>query len=372
MSDRTHARSFGSGLPLPSRCNTSPERAKSVCTPMPSHVTERPASVSTSLVSGTRSSIRKLGQTSEGTVARIPLRLANLSIGGNISGRNGFTISPSMPAETPKKSSIFSRGSLSKRLRYISSSNNLSSSLILPPAPSTARVVRARAAAAGAADGFFIPPVRAVDEGKLVVVLDLDETLVYSRSGKIILRPGINRLFDVLRGRCETVVWTAGEKSYAMEVLQLIDPTHCIQHCIYRHEKWWTEKLGYIKDVAALGRPLHQTIIIDNTPDCLRAHTRNALLVRDFRGPCGGSSRFDNTLFVLADVIDDVLNGLEISIDAFHDHPQLQLRSVVCENGSTIDVLTLKQDKFLDPPKGNIVLPYKTQRASRRRPMVEM
>ncbi|ESS70842.1 hypothetical protein TCDM_00268 [Trypanosoma cruzi Dm28c] len=371
MSDRTHARLFASGLPLTSQCNTSSERATTAYISVPSHISERFASVSTSLVSGNRSSIRKQGHASEGSVRRVPLRLTNLTTGGNISGRQGFTLNPSMPAENSLKSYIFSRGSLSKRLLSTPDSNNLSSSLSLSHAPSNARLVRARAPA-GAADGFFIPPVRAVDEGKLVVVLDLDETLVYSRSGRIILRPGVNRLFDVLRGRCETVVWTAGEKSYAMEVLQLIDPSHCVQHCIYRHEKWWTERPGYVKDIAALGRPLHQTIIIDNTPDCLRAHTRNALLVRDFRGPCGGSSRFDNTLFVLADIIDDVLNGPEISIDAFHDHPQLQLRSVECESGSTIDVLTLKQDNFLDPPKGNNVIPYNTQRVSRRRTMVGM
>ncbi|ESL11867.1 hypothetical protein TRSC58_00374 [Trypanosoma rangeli SC58] len=223
-----------------------------------------------------------------------------------------------------------------------------SQSSILPSARSHVGFLRTSTKTTYTADKFFIPPVRAADEGKLVVVLDLDETLVYARTGVIIPRPGINRLLDVLRGRCEVVVWTAGERWYAMEALQQIDPQYCIQHCIYRHEKWWTDRPGYMKDVAALGRPLHRTIIIDNTPDCLRANTRNGLLVRDFKGQYGGCPRFDNTLFVLADVIEDVLNGSQVSIDAFHNHPELQSRLVRCDTGGPIKVLTLKQDNFVD------------------------
>ncbi|KEG10415.1 nuclear lim interactor-interacting factor [Trypanosoma grayi] len=211
---------------------------------------------------------------------------------------------------------------------------------------------------------FFLPSMRAIDEGKLVVVLDLDETLVYSRNGPIIQRPGAYRLLDILQGRCEVIVWTAGERHYAMEVIRKIDLHHCIRHCVYRHERWWTEKPGYVKDITALGRPSDRTIIIDNTPDCLRASPRNSILVTDFRGESGVRSRFDTTLFVLADIIDDVLRGPVVSVEAFHHHPKLQLRSVLCDTGGTVDVLTLRQDRFpnADAPRPRYVASCPLQR----------
>ncbi|ORC93449.1 nuclear lim interactor-interacting factor [Trypanosoma theileri] len=217
-------------------------------------------------------------------------------------------------------------------------------------------------------DNFFIPPPSVHDEGKLVVVLDLDETLVYSRGGPIIPRPGTHRLFEALRGRCEVVVWTAGEEHYAREVIQRIDRRRCIQHCIFRHEKWWSERPGYLKDISALGRPLNRTIIIDNTPDCLRAYPQNGLLVTDFRGELWNRSGADTTLFVLADIIEDVLRGPLVSVEAFHSHPYIQLRSIPCDTGGSIEVLTLKQDQFANarPPRSRFVAAYQLLKASRQ------
>nr|CCD13503.1 unnamed protein product [Trypanosoma congolense IL3000] len=192
---------------------------------------------------------------------------------------------------------------------------------------------------------FLIPSQSLDDVGKLVVVLDLDETLVYSREGAIVPRPGTERLLDVLRDRCEVIVWTAGEQSYAMDVINLIDQKNCIKHCIFRSRRWWSEKPGCVKDLACLGRPLDRTLIIDNTSDCMKANPRNGLLVTDFRGLGNMGTIIDTTLYVIADVIDDVLNSPNPSIGSFRTHPQLQRRVAWCEVGSPIEVLTLKQDR---------------------------
>ena len=85
----------------------------------------------------------------------------------------------------------------------------------------------------------MVPPQRYEHHGRLVVVLDLDETLVYAREGPVLPRPGLEELLQTLRElQCEVIVWTAGERDYAQEVLQRIDTAGVVQHCVYRHEKW--------------------------------------------------------------------------------------------------------------------------------------
>ncbi|RNF26523.1 nuclear lim interactor-interacting factor [Trypanosoma conorhini] len=378
MPDRAPTRPVGYSLPSTSPCNPPLDCITTARTPRPVHSTVRPASVATPFLLGSKCFVKGGRCGSESAHALGPLRRESLTTaGGSISSRHGFTLSPSVPTKYPPISASSSRTEDPIGSRYSPACNPSSQSPILPPARSRARFRRTltgTASTASDADSFFIPPVRAVDEGKLVVVLDLDETLVYSRAGMIIPRPGINRLLDVLRGRCEVVAWTAGERLYAMEVLQEIDPLRCIQHCIYRHEKWWTDRPGYMKDVAALGRPLHQTIIIDNTPDCLRANTRNGLLVSDFKGQYGGCSRFDSTLFVLADVIEDVLSSPQVTIDAFHSHPELRRRCVQCDTGGFIEVLTLKQDNFVDhnPPHARRATSYQAPKELLWRQMLGM
>ncbi|RNF10324.1 nuclear lim interactor-interacting factor [Trypanosoma rangeli] len=339
-------------MPLSPRCSPAPCRSLTAHAPRSVCATLRSPHVATPFLSEKKCLVKGTNYGSESAHAVRPMCSESLTTGGSISGRNDI-LSQSMPMECSRISVTSLRNELPKASKCTLERSHSSRSSILPSARPRAGFRRGLAKAPCTADKFFIPPVRAADEGKLVVVLDLDETLVYARTGVIIPRPGINRLLDVLRGRCEVVVWTAGEKWYAMEVLHQIDPQCCIQHCVYRHEKWWTDRPGYMKDVAALGRPLHRTIIIDNTPDCLRANTRNGLLVKDFKGLYGGCQRFDNTLFVLADVIEDVLSGSKVSIDAFHNHPDLQRRFVQCDTGGAIEVLTLKQDNFAhcDPPR---------------------
>lgn len=131
---------------------------------------------------------------------------------------------------------------------------------------------------------YFIPSQDPADRGKPLVVLDLDETLVYARQGPINVRPGVKELLSALDGRAEVAVWTAGERDYAQGVIERIDPNHTIQHCVYRHPKWWTGQPGYSKDLTNLGRSLDRVILIDNTPDCLKDQPWNCLLVEDYTG----------------------------------------------------------------------------------------
>eukprot|EP01059_Diplonema_ambulator_P034302 TRINITY_DN760_c0_g1_i1.p1 TRINITY_DN760_c0_g1~~TRINITY_DN760_c0_g1_i1.p1 ORF type:complete len:251 (+),score=84.64 TRINITY_DN760_c0_g1_i1:554-1306(+) len=130
----------------------------------------------------------------------------------------------------------------------------------------------------------MIPPQAKADKGKYTVVFDLDETLIYAREGPLYARPGLEELFTLCKDSVEALVWTAGLRAYAQAIIKNIDKVGAIKHCVYRHAKWFTGQAGYRKDLGVLGRDLDHTIIIENTPDCIRGYQQNGILVTDYEG----------------------------------------------------------------------------------------
>ena len=116
---------------------------------------------------------------------------------------------------------------------------------------------------------------------KYTVVFDLDETVVYARNGPLYARAYLKDLFRSIKDDFEVIVWTAGERDYAKCILEEINEDHIIQHLVYRHKKWFNEE-DYTKDLRQLGRDLNYTIMIENTPDCVRANPQNSIIVEDF------------------------------------------------------------------------------------------
>lgn len=146
---------------------------------------------------------------------------------------------------------------------------------------------------------YVLPEQDPAYKGKITLVLDLDETLVYAREGPLYARPGLDEFFKACGERCEVIVWTAGLRAYAQAIIRNIDKYNVVQHCVYRHNKWFTGQAGYRKDLAALGRPLDKVLIIENTPDCIRGYQHNGILVEDYEG----GERADNTIPALTDLI---------------------------------------------------------------------
>jgi RNA polymerase II subunit A small phosphatase-like protein len=149
----------------------------------------------------------------------------------------------------------------------------------------------------------LIPPRDPALEGRLTVVLDLDETLIYAREGPLYARPGVDELLLYLKEHFEAIVWTAGVKAYAQAVVKNIDKLNAIQHCVYRHKKWFTGCAGYNKDLTLLGRDMKNTIIIENTPDCLRGNEGNGILVADYEG----GELADDTLYCILALLKDLV-----------------------------------------------------------------
>ncbi len=141
------------------------------------------------------------------------------------------------------------------------------------------------------------------DEGKMTVVMDLDETMVHamfdSEEGdyrqtelrkhatlsnqltkfsltlsdgekvKVHCRPHLREFLDFISKHYEPVVYTAALPIYADPVLDVLDPNKTIfRHRLYRHNCTRPIKLKgqYCKDLRVLGRDLSNIVLVDNNP----------------------------------------------------------------------------------------------------------
>jgi Dullard-like phosphatase family protein len=152
-----------------------------------------------------------------------------------------------------------------------------------------------------------LPKQDKADEGKMTVVMDLDETMVHSMfvsrdcdddyrqeadelrkdatlsndqltkisvisdGGKVKVhcRPYLREFLDFIGKHYEPVVYTAAMPIYADPVLDALDPNKTIfRHRLYRHHCTRPRELkgGYCKDLRILGRELSNIVLVDDTP----------------------------------------------------------------------------------------------------------
>lgn len=137
---------------------------------------------------------------------------------------------------------------------------------------------------------------------KPTLVLDLDQTLVYStfemprcydfgiripnNPSAVIyvkLRPHVARFIDVIGVMYEIVVFTAARKEYAQKVISEIDKDGVIKHILYRDSCTLFDG-KYIKDLSRLGRPLTSVILVDDIPYSYKLQPRNGVHIPPYTG----------------------------------------------------------------------------------------
>jgi len=153
--------------------------------------------------------------------------------------------------------------------------------------------------------GQGLLPPRDIHDDRKTLVLDMDETLIHCsfhdeqsipcdwmfslESGGSMtdvfcrVRPHLEKFLRVASMMFEIVVFTASQENYANKVLDFIDPTGYIEHRLFRQH--CTQVHGYyVKDLSLLGRPLRDTVIIDNSPISFAFQPMNGILCDDWSG----------------------------------------------------------------------------------------
>lgn len=115
------------------------------------------------------------------------------------------------------------------------------------------------------------------------LVLDLDETLIYSPDGstdRFNTRPGVSQFLRRMNSLgYELVTFTTATQDYADSIIDQIDPQRLIRHRFYRqHTLPWGPL--FLKDLSRLGRNLDKVVIIDNMPDSFMLQPDNGIHIK--------------------------------------------------------------------------------------------
>ncbi|XP_051947440.1 carboxy-terminal domain RNA polymerase II polypeptide A small phosphatase 2-like [Xyrauchen texanus] len=144
----------------------------------------------------------------------------------------------------------------------------------------------------------LLPAVTSQDQGKICVVIDLDETLVHSSFKPIsnadfivpveiegtthqvyvLKRPYVDEFLRRMGELFECVLFTASLAKYADPVTDLLDQCGVFRARLFRESCVFYQGC-YVKDLSRLGRELHKTLILDNSPASYIFHPENAVPV---------------------------------------------------------------------------------------------
>eukprot|EP01065_Artemidia_motanka_P020634 TRINITY_DN2468_c2_g1_i1.p1 TRINITY_DN2468_c2_g1~~TRINITY_DN2468_c2_g1_i1.p1 ORF type:complete len:352 (+),score=122.39 TRINITY_DN2468_c2_g1_i1:87-1142(+) len=129
-------------------------------------------------------------------------------------------------------------------------------------------------------------------------------------------RPGLRKFLDHVKDKFEVVLWTAGMRGYARAVLSVIDEGRRVfgERVVARDRRWFKPQPdgeGYAKVLNRLGRSLHRTILLDNSPGVCRLSADNCVVVPDYFGPQPPYSHpdSDSVLEAAAGLLDEWLHA---------------------------------------------------------------
>lgn len=184
-------------------------------------------------------------------------------------------------------------------------------------------------------------------KGRKCLVLDLDETLVHSsfkslrhadfiipveidsqyHNVYVIKRPGVDEFMKRVGELYEVVVFTASVSRYGDPLLDQLDIHRVVHHRLFR-ESCYNHEGNYVKNLSVLGRPLKDTIIIDNSPMSYIFHPQHAVPVSSWFSDTHDNELIDMIPFLedLArnDRVRDVTLSLDMNVDKEADKEEGQ------------------------------------------------
>lgn len=159
-----------------------------------------------------------------------------------------------------------------------------------------------------------------VFKGKKCLILDLDETLVHSsfkylrtadfvipveidnqiQHVYVIKRPGVDEFLKMVGQLFEVVVFTASVLKYGNPLLDKLDIHRAVHHRLFR-DSCYTYQGNFIKNLSQIGRPLSESIIIDNSPASYIFHPQHSIPISSWF-----SDTHDNELIDLLPFLEDM------------------------------------------------------------------
>ena len=142
----------------------------------------------------------------------------------------------------------------------------------------------------------LLGPQSAKDQGKLTVVLDLDETLChvfhpddasgfqyqpdikedgiidYKSQNTLLFvykRPNLDKFLDYLDTNFEPIIWSTGVREYVDKVVDIIDPKGIFRHRLYQEHCDYERPFGYpqyefVKDIRKLRNDISRIVMIED------------------------------------------------------------------------------------------------------------
>uniref|UniRef100_A0A0X3NGS1 protein-serine/threonine phosphatase n=2 Tax=Schistocephalus solidus TaxID=70667 RepID=A0A0X3NGS1_SCHSO len=144
----------------------------------------------------------------------------------------------------------------------------------------------------------LLGPPRESDRNKKCFIIDLDETLVHSsfkavekadfRVGVeidgcihqvyVLKRPFVDEFLQAMADIYECVLFTASLSKYADPVADFLDKWNVFRYRLFR-EACVYHRGNYVKDLAQIGRPIDQIVILDNSPVSYMFHATHAVQI---------------------------------------------------------------------------------------------
>lgn len=155
---------------------------------------------------------------------------------------------------------------------------------------------------------------------KKCLILDLDETLVHSsfkylRTADFVIpveidnqvhhvyvikRPGVDEFLKKVGEWYEVVVFTASVLKYGDPLLDKLDIHKSVHHRLFR-DSCYNYEGNFIKNLSQIGRPLNESIIIDNSPASYIFHPQHSVPISSWF-----SDTHDNELLDLLPFLHDL------------------------------------------------------------------
>lgn len=189
---------------------------------------------------------------------------------------------------------------------------------------------------------YLLPPVTGTT--RKCLVLDLDETLVHSsfkpiddadftldielenniHTVYVRKRPGVDYFLTEVAKRFEVVIFTASLSKYADPLLDILDPHKTVATRLFR-EACVQHYGNYVKDLSHLGRPLENSIIVDNSPFSYMFQPDNAIPITSWFNDPHDRQLYDLLPFLEAlTTAPDVAKVLQKTDFTFMTHPKLR------------------------------------------------